>query len=115
LLKEKNIPYVVVLLSEIFPSKLALFPDVEAYGFLSSSSFADCFLPFCIVSLFRVFYYRWVQIACPRLSIDWGYAFEKPLLNPYEAEVALGGIDWQATYPMDFYARDGGKWTVYSK
>lgn len=29
----------------------------------------------------------WIQIACPRLSIDWGYAFDKPLLTPYEAEV----------------------------
>ena len=27
---------------------------------------------------------RWVQVACPRLSIDWGYAFPKPLLSPYE-------------------------------
>ena len=26
----------------------------------------------------------WIQIACPRLSIDWGYAFKKPLLSPYE-------------------------------
>lgn len=28
--------------------------------------------------------YRWIQIACPRLSIDWGTAFSKPLLSPYE-------------------------------
>lgn len=26
----------------------------------------------------------WVQIACPRLSIDWGEGFTKPTLNPYE-------------------------------
>lgn len=26
----------------------------------------------------------WVQIACPRLSIDWGEGFSKPTLNPYE-------------------------------
>lgn len=38
----KNV--VTVLLSEIFPDKLALMKDVEA----------------------------WVQVACPRLSIDWG-------------------------------------------
>ena len=49
-------PYIIVLLSEIFPGKLALFKDVEA----------------------------WVQIACPRLSIYWGTAFDKPLLSPYE-------------------------------
>lgn len=26
----------------------------------------------------------WPQIACPRLSIDWGEGFTKPTLNPYE-------------------------------
>lgn len=87
LLNARNVPYMVVLLSEIFPAKLELFPDIDV----------------------------WVQIACPRLSIDWGYAFAKPLLNPYEAEVALDGIAWQETYPMDFYAKDGGAWAVYHK
>jgi hypothetical protein len=29
--------------------------------------------------------------------------------------VALDGIAWQETYPMDFYAKDGGAWTVYHK
>ncbi|XP_067165781.1 2-(3-amino-3-carboxypropyl)histidine synthase subunit 1 isoform X2 [Apteryx mantelli] len=78
-------PYVRVLLSEIFPSKLQLFPDVDA----------------------------WVQVACPRLSIDWGEAFSKPLLTPYEAAVALQDIEWQRTYPMDFYASQSlGPWTV---
>lgn len=33
--------------------------------------------------------YRWVQIACPRLSIDWGTAFSKPLLSPYEVSINL--------------------------
>jgi 2-(3-amino-3-carboxypropyl)histidine synthase len=84
LLTARNIPFVVVLLSEIFPSKLALFNDVDA----------------------------WVQIACPRLSIDWGYAFDKPLLTPYEAEVALKNTEWRDVYPMDFYSADGGEWTV---
>ncbi|NXD31860.1 DPH1 synthase, partial [Spelaeornis formosus] len=54
-------PYVRVLLSEIFPSKLKLFPEVDV----------------------------WVQVACPRLSIDWGEAFSKPLLTPYEVSTAL--------------------------
>lgn len=55
----------------------------------------------------------WVQVACPRLSIDWGYAFERPLLTPYEALVALGvrqGWDGDregGVYPMDYYAREG--------
>ncbi|KAF2760523.1 putative diphthamide biosynthesis protein [Pseudovirgaria hyperparasitica] len=92
-LRARGIPWVNILLSEIFPGKLALMPDVTA----------------------------WVQIACPRLSIDWGYAFPRPLLSPYEALVALGVREapWKenldqgrprnddAAYPMDFYAREG--------
>lgn len=34
----------------------------------------------------------WVQVACPRLSIDWGEGFSKPTLTPYEALVALGEV-----------------------
>ena len=83
-LNERGIPFINLLLSEIFPSKLAMMCDV------------DC----------------WVQIACPRLSIDWGYAFPKPLLTPYEALVALGvreewGSANQGVYPMDFYSKEG--------
>ncbi|KAL8977704.1 MAG: hypothetical protein Q9205_006548 [Flavoplaca limonia] len=83
-LNERGIPFINLLLSEIFPSKLAMMRDV------------DC----------------WVQIACPRLSIDWGYAFPKPLLTPYEALVALGvreewGSANQGVYPMDFYSKEG--------
>jgi 2-(3-amino-3-carboxypropyl)histidine synthase len=81
-----GIPYVNLLLSEIFPGKLAMFEDVEC----------------------------WVQIACPRLSIDWGYAFPRPLLTPYEALVALDGqTSWEESkggdgvYPMDYYANRG--------
>ena len=50
------------------------------------------------------------QVACPRLSIDWGYAFDKPLLSPYEASVALERATWQPVYPMDYYANEGGPW-----
>jgi 2-(3-amino-3-carboxypropyl)histidine synthase len=48
----------------------------------------------------------WVQVACPRLSIDWGYAFTKPVLTPYEITVALEEVEWQEVYPMDYYAKD---------
>lgn len=55
----------------------------------------------------------WVQIACPRLSIDWGEYFDRPLLTPYEAMVSLKEAKWQSNYPMDFYAYDSlGNWTV---
>ena len=77
--------HVMVLLSEIFPDKLAQFTEVEA----------------------------WVQVACPRLSIDWGTAFNAPLLTPYELSVALKKSEWRRRYPMDFYAYESaGNWTV---
>lgn len=91
-LRERGITWVNLLLSEIFPGKLAMMPDVEC----------------------------WVQVACPRLSIDWGYAFPRPLLTPYEALVVLGerkgwegktneltGEKEETVYPMDFYGKQG--------
>lgn len=89
---------VIVLLSEIFPTKLDLFKDIDAF----------------------------VQIACPRLSIDWGTAFPKPLLTPYELSVVLGDAEWaientkkvvkEENYPMDFYASNSlGYWTPNHK
>ena len=51
----------------------------------------------------------WVQVACPRLSIDWSGGFSKPILTPYELEVAMEKTDWNnAFYPMDFYSQEGG-------
>ncbi|CAD7081263.1 unnamed protein product [Hermetia illucens] len=90
-LEQKGFKTVTILLSEIFPQKLDLFPDIDAY----------------------------VQIACPRLSIDWGSAFKKPLLTPYELSVVLGDVEWTPknlepnnAYPMDFYATGSlGPWT----
>ena len=80
--------YVLVLLSEITPRKLSLMDaSVDA----------------------------WVQIACPRLSTDWGESFAKPLLSPYEAFCALGEAEWleAGKYPQDFYSRSGGPWSNY--
>lgn len=99
-MREKGFNWTVVLMSEISPTRIALFEDsIDA----------------------------WIQIACPRLSIDWGDAFEKPLLTPFEAEIALGFIPgwWEkgesccrsdGDYPMDYYAQDGGEWnSSYTK
>lgn len=52
------------LVSELSPARLALVKDVDA----------------------------WVQVACPRLSIDWGEAFTRPTLTPFEALVCLGVV-----------------------
>uniref|UniRef100_A0A1J3I5I3 2-(3-amino-3-carboxypropyl)histidine synthase subunit 1 n=1 Tax=Noccaea caerulescens TaxID=107243 RepID=A0A1J3I5I3_NOCCA len=123
-MRERGIDSTVVLMSELSPTRVALFEDsVDA----------------------------WVQIACPRLSIDWGEAFMKPLLTTFEAEIALGFIPgwWEKAslsrggdscsssgcckeeketrcacrnekveddgvmdgdYPMDYYAQQGGEW-----
>lgn len=92
-LDSRGVHHTEILLSEITPTKLAMFGHVDA----------------------------WVQIACPRLSIDWGEGFKLPTLTPYEALVALEVVaGWwegqktevgaQPSYPMDYYAKDGGVW-----
>ncbi|XP_027361133.1 2-(3-amino-3-carboxypropyl)histidine synthase subunit 1 [Abrus precatorius] len=71
-MRDKRFDYTVILMSEISPVRIALFEDsVDA----------------------------WIQIACPRLSIDWGDAFVKPVLTPFEADIALGLIPgwWEKT------------------
>lgn len=77
----------LMLLSEITPAKLQLFGDkVDA----------------------------WVQVACPRLSVDWGhYLSAKPVLSPYELAVSLEETQWKEVYPMDFYSLEGGPWSNY--
>jgi 2-(3-amino-3-carboxypropyl)histidine synthase len=56
----------------------------------------------------------WVQVVCPRLSIDWGKCFIKPLLTTYEFGVLLGFNKWKFNqYPLDYYSYKGGYWTNY--
>lgn len=62
-----------------------------------------------------------VQVACPRLSIDWGKYYDKPLLTPYEFYTLLGKatlstesrLGLTVGYPMDYYSDNGGEWTNY--
>eukprot|EP01061_Rhynchopus_euleeides_P047721 TRINITY_DN9746_c0_g1_i2.p1 TRINITY_DN9746_c0_g1~~TRINITY_DN9746_c0_g1_i2.p1 ORF type:complete len:258 (+),score=72.30 TRINITY_DN9746_c0_g1_i2:173-946(+) len=86
ILKARGVQYTVVLLSEVFPSKLELFADITA----------------------------WVQISCPRLSIDWGMHFKHPILTPFELEVCMGSAVMPSVYPMDWYSKEGGPWAVYT-
>ncbi|KAK4058001.1 Diphthamide biosynthesis protein 1 [Microbotryomycetes sp. JL221] len=104
--QKNSAPFIPMLVSELSPAKLSLFRGISTF----------------------------VQTSCPRLSIDWGYAFSKPLLSPYEAAVALnvkGANSWKGSgltidtvtgqqqqtqdrdeYPMDFYADQSlGEWT----
>jgi 2-(3-amino-3-carboxypropyl)histidine synthase len=56
----------------------------------------------------------WVQVACPRLSVDWGhYLSAKPVLTPYELSVCLQETEWKEVYPMDYYSLEGGPWSNY--
>lgn len=113
LLHSRGIRSIIVLLSEIFPKKLEML----------SSTNPDRGGRVC----------SWVQIACPRLSIDWGHYFCVPVLSPFELFVAFGEVVdstlWNASddnvvqnesndsdeggYPMDFYSKGGGPWTNY--
>lgn len=86
-LSSKGIKHTVILLSELSPAKLSMLKGIDVA----------------------------VQVACPRLSVDWGHQFPLPLLNTYEAEVALGQIEWLPAYPMDYYAERGGDWSNYAE
>ncbi|SBT78928.1 diphthamide biosynthesis protein 1, putative [Plasmodium ovale] len=86
IIKQKNIPYIILLLSEIFNDKLKLFKNIDVF----------------------------IQIGCPRLSIDWGNYNLKPLLNTYEAYVFLKSVQYRDIYPMDFYSSRGNEWTNYN-
>eukprot|EP00850_Spirogloea_muscicola_P024875 SM001677S02992 [mRNA] locus=s1677:111:1679:+ [translate_table: standard] len=81
LLDERNLSHIIVLVSELSPAKVASFgSSIEA----------------------------WVQVACPRLSIDWGEAFAVPLLTPFEATVALGAVrPWWKRHPPNHDHCDG--------
>jgi 2-(3-amino-3-carboxypropyl)histidine synthase len=42
-----------------------------------------------------------VNTACPRIAIDDSVKYAKPLITPYELEVALGEKEWQSGYQFD--------------
>jgi 2-(3-amino-3-carboxypropyl)histidine synthase len=88
-LREAGKRHFLVLLSEITPAKLAL---------LNANNRVDA----------------WVQVACPRLSVDWGHFLShKPVLSPYELFCALEQTAWRDVYPMDYYSYAGGPWSNY--
>jgi len=58
-----------------------------------------------------------IQIACPRLSIDWGHEACFPLLSPFEFYAAIHDHDFIQlnNYPMDFYALSQNPWSNKAK
>ena len=43
----------------------------------------------------------YVNTACPRIAIDDSVRYAKPLITPYELEVALGEKKWETGYQFD--------------
>ena len=43
----------------------------------------------------------YVNTACPRIAIDDSVRYDKPLVTPYELEVALGEKKWENGYQFD--------------
>lgn len=108
-----------ILLSELSPAKLALF-NAGRHTESTSLELEKYSKAHPRISTF-------IQTSCPRLSIDWGYAFERPLLSPYECAVVMGAgknTEWfdsvseksekqvhEVHYPMDFYSA-GSPWAL---
>lgn len=84
-LERRKVKYDIILLSEITEETLQKFPSCDYF----------------------------VQIACPRLSIDWGIHFTKPVITPYEFFVVNEEVEFYDRYPMDYYSYEGGKWSNF--
>ena len=80
--------YVIIMLNEITQNKIINYNKCE------------CF----------------IQIACPRLSIDWSDQFSKPMLTPYEIFLALEQEKLENdVYKMNNYSNDTGEWGHFFK
>ena len=80
--------YVIIMLNEITQNKIINYNKCE------------CF----------------IQIACPRLSIDWSDQFSKPMLTPYEIFLALDQEKIEnGVYKMNNYSNDTGEWGHFFK
>ena len=80
--------YVIIMLNEITQNKIINYNKCE------------CF----------------IQIACPRLSIDWSDQFSKPMLTPYEIFLALEQEKIEnGVYKMNNYSNDTGEWGHFFK
>ena len=57
----------------------------------------------------------WIQLSCPRLSLDWGFYFKNILLTPFEFGIFTKTTKiYNNLFPMDFYSKIGKFWGSYS-
>jgi 2-(3-amino-3-carboxypropyl)histidine synthase len=88
LLNKNNKKYIIIMLNEITQNKIINYNKCE------------CF----------------IQIACPRLSIDWSDQFDRPMLTPYEIYLAFGQEKLEnGVYNMNNYSNDTGEWGHFFK
>ena len=88
LLDEYNKKYIIIMLNEITETKIMNYNKCE------------CF----------------IQLACPRLSIDWSDQFTKPMLTPYEIYLALDQEKLENNiYKMNNYSNETGEWGHFFK
>ena len=57
----------------------------------------------------------WVQLSCPRISLDWGFYFKNLVITPFEFSILTRSTKWNKNFiPMDFYSKIGKFWSSYS-
>ena len=57
----------------------------------------------------------WVQLSCPRISLDWGFYFKNLIITPFEFAILTRSVKSNPKFiPMDFYSKIGKFWTSYS-
>ena len=88
LLNKNNKKYIIIMLNEITQNKIINYNKCE------------CF----------------IQLACPRLSIDWSDQFTKPMLTPYEIYLSLDPKKYKNDiYEMNNYSNETGEWGHFFK
>ena len=88
LMDKHNKKYIIIILNEVTEKKILNYTKV------------DCF----------------VQVVCPRLSIDWPDQFSKSMLTPYEIYLAFGEVQLKDNiYEMNNYANQTGEWGHFFK
>jgi 2-(3-amino-3-carboxypropyl)histidine synthase len=88
LLNKNNKKYIIIMINEITQNKIINYNKCE------------CF----------------IQLACPRLSIDWSDQFTKPMLTPYEIYLILDPKKYKNDiYEMNNYSNETGEWGHFFK
>merc|ERR1712216_817629 len=76
--------YFLILMSEIFPERIKqLSGDVNINDKNTNNN---------NITNIHDKVDAWIQVACPRLSVDWGLGFHKPVLSSFEGITVLDSL-----------------------